>query len=441
MTEPNAAPGRGHPGTPATASGKGHTWHWLVVAGAACMSVAGQFVYLSASIVNPPLAQSLGVSLSEVMVYNSLMAVSGVVTMTLLAPYLFRTLGVRMSVIAGGLFLAVMLGGVAFVPNTMVLYGLGIGAGLTFGIVTMMAASVLVNTWFEANRGTVLGAVFAISGLGGVAAGLILPTLVSAQGWRGGFLFLGLLTVALVVLPGVFLIRSTPAEVGLLAFGARAGTAFEGEEVVLPGVPARIAFRSPQFFALAGAVALLGAVIAVEMHFVPLMIEHEVSLAAAGSLLSLMALATVATNVLLGTLNDRRGTLFAALLALACMAVSMIGYVFSDGFLPLAVSTVLLAVGLALPGVLLPIMVMQMFGMRDYAAVLGPVTAMLPAGIAIGTPLWGTAAELTGSYTAALLISTVAIVAAALLLGWAIPSSQRLRERVERDLAQTYPEA
>lgn len=441
MTEPNAAPGRGYPGTQATPSGKGHTWHWLVVAGATCMCVTGQFVYLSASIVNPPLAESLGVTLSEVMVYNSLMAVSGVVAMTFLAPYLFRTMGVRMSVIAGGLFLAVMLGGVAFVPSTVVLYALGIGAGLTFGVVTTMAASVLVNTWFEASRGTVLGAVFAISGLGGVAAGLILPALVSGQGWQGGFLFLCLLTVVLVVLPGVFLVRSTPAEVGLLPFGARAGTASEGQDVVLPGVPARIALRSPQFFALAGAIVLLGAAIAVEMHFVPLMIEHGVSLAAAGSLLSLMALATVATNILLGTLNDRRGTLFAALLALACMVVGMIGYVFSDGFLPLAVSTVFLAVGLALPGVLLPIMVMQMFGMRDYAAVLGPVTAMLPAGIAVGTPLWGTAVEQTGNYTAALLISVVGIVAAALLLAWAIPSGQRLRERVERDLGQTYAEA
>lgn len=440
MTEPNAAPARGRPDTTASASGSGRAWHWLVVVGATCMCVTGQFVYLSASIVNPPLAESLGVTLSEVMVYNSLMAVSGVVAMTFLAPYLFGTLGVRVSVIAGGLFLAVMLGGVALVRSTILLYALGIGAGLTFGIVTTMAASVLVNTWFETSRGTVLGAVFAISGLGGVAAGLILPAFVSDQGWQSGFWFLGLLTVALVVLPGVFLVRSTPAEMGLLPFGATAATAGEGEDVVLPGVPARVAFRSPQLFALAGAIALLGATMAVEMHFVPLMVEHGVSLAAAGTLLSVMALATVATNIVLGTLNDRRGTLFAALLALALMLVGMIGYVFSAGFLPLAVSTVFLAFGLAVPGVLLPIMVMQMFGMRDYSAVLGPVTAMLPAGIAIGTPLWGTAVEVTGSYTAALLVSAVAVVAAALLLAWAIPSGQRLRERVERDLGQTYAE-
>lgn len=83
-------------------------------------------------------------------------------------------------------------------------------------------------------------------------------------------------------------------------------------------------------------------------------------------------------------------------------------------------------------------MVMQMFGMRDYAAVLGPVTAMLPAGIAIGTPLWGMSVELTGNYNAALVISAAAVVVAALLLAWAIPSAQRLRDQVERNLGQSY---
>lgn len=353
MTEPEAARRLDDPpADQAPVSGKRqHLRHWLVVAGAACMCIVGQFVYLSASIVNPPLAESLGVSLSEVMLYNSLMAVSGVVTMTFLAPYMFRALGVRASVVVGGIFLAIMLGAVAWVGNLWTLYALGVGAGLTFGVVTTMAASVLVNTWFEANRGAVMGGVFAVSGLGGVAAGLLLPALVSSQGWQTGFLFLGGITVALIVLPGVFLIRSTPARAGLLAFGARHEQATsEGGEGTVPGVPARMAFRSPQFLALMAAIVILGAAISAEMHFVPLMVERAVSLPEAGTLLSVMALATVGTNVLLGTLNDRYGTLFAALLALGCMGVSLVAYVFSVGFLPLTVSTVLFAFGVALPG-------------------------------------------------------------------------------------------
>jgi MFS family permease len=147
------------------------------------MMTSAQFVFLSPSILNPPLARALGVGLSEVMIYNSLMGLAGVLAMTFLAPALFRKIGVRAAVVAGGLWMAATMGAVAFVTNVAVLYLLGFAAGLSFGVATTMAGSMLVNTWFESSRGTVMGGVFAVSGLGGIGAGLVLPALVSASGW------------------------------------------------------------------------------------------------------------------------------------------------------------------------------------------------------------------------------------------------------------------
>lgn len=417
-----------------------HTRHWLVVVGAACLVVSGQFIFLSPSILNPPLAEALEAGLSEVMVYNSLMAVSGVVSMMILGPVLYRRLGVRASVIGGGALFAVLVAAVAFVTNLATLYALGFVGGLVFGLATTMASSMLVNTWFEEKRGSVMGAVFALGGLGGIGAGLILPPLLTGVGWRGGFLFLGGVVVALVVLPGVFLIRSRPRDVGLRPYGAApAEPVVSGSaDVHLPGVPARTAYRTLQFAALTLGVLLVGAVMAVQMHFVPIMVERGVDLAVAGTLLSLMALASVATNIILGTLNDRRGTLFAASLSLLCFGIGLLAYVFAVGYLPLAVSTVLVAFGVAFPGVLLPIIVLQMFGMRDYPRILGPVMAMLPAGVAVGTPLWGVAVDATGSYALALLVAVGAIAVALVALAWAIPSAARLRERVAREQGQTY---
>ena len=184
------------------------------------------------------------------------------------------------------------------------------------------------------------------------------------------------------------------------------------------------------------ATVLIATVLAVQQHLAPLMVEHGVTLAVAGTLISLMALATVFSNVLVGTLNDRRGSLAAVLLALFCQAAAMVGFVLSVGFVPLAVSTTLFAFGAALPGVLIPMIVMLMFGLRDYAAILGPAMAMLPAGIAIGTPLWGVAYDLTGSYTLALIVGAALSLIAALLLAWAIRTAPALRSRVERTLAE-----
>jgi len=81
--------------------------HWMVAAGAACLMLGGGFVVLSFSFLNPPMAKTLGVGLSEVMVYNSLMAIAGALSMILLSPVAMRRLGARRTLVAGSCWTAV----------------------------------------------------------------------------------------------------------------------------------------------------------------------------------------------------------------------------------------------------------------------------------------------------------------------------------------------
>ena len=352
MAEAGTATGGG-------AAAQGSARHWMIVAGGACLMSAGMFLFLSTSVLNPPLAKHLGVGLSEVMIYNSMMGIAGVIAMTFIAPAVYRAIGVRAAIVTGGVWMALTVGAVAFVPNVFLLAVLGFATGLIFGLCTTMGASMLVNTWFEARRGTMMGAVFALSSAGGIAAGLVMPAIVNAWGWQGGFLTLAGVMIALVVLPGLLLIRSHPGRVGLRPLGAADAPDDPEAAVLLPGVPARSAFRTPQFFALGLAIVLFGIVQAMQQHFAPLFVERGVELAIAGTLISVMALTGVVSNLAVGTLNDRRGTVAAALFALACQVVAMFAYFFGFGFVPLALATVVFAFGSVLPGVLLPIMVQR----------------------------------------------------------------------------------
>lgn len=414
-----------------------HARHWLIVVAATCLMIAGQFVFLSSSILNPELAAHLGVGLSQVMGFNSMQALAGIFGMSFLAPMLMQRIGVRSAIIVGGAWMALSIGAVAFVPNITVLYALGLASGLTMGMATTMGASMLVNSWFEERRGTMMGVVFAASGVGGIAAGLVMPQIVQAGGWQVGFLTLAGVLVAFVIAPGVFLIRSRPASVGLVAMGAREASPDDATTAIgLPGIPARRAFRTVQFAALALGIVFVAVILSVQQHFAPLMVERGVELSAAGGLISLMALVSVFSTLILGLMNDRFGTLAALLFALSCLAVAMVGYVFSLGFMPLAVSTTIFAFGAGFPGVLIPILVMLLFGMRDYAAILGPSMAMMAAGFAIGTPLWGAVLDATGSYSAALVGAAVLSVAAAALFTWAIRTAPGLRSRIGRELGR-----
>lgn len=407
--------------------------HVLVALGAALTITAGQFQFLSSGFLNPPLARSLDTGLSQVMIYNSLMALAGVISMTLVAPVLYRRIGVRRVMILCGLVAVASTAAVALVKTLALLYVLGFFLGLVFGMSTMMAASMLVNTWFERSRGAVMGAVFAVSGLGGIAAGIVLPLVVAGGGWELGFTVLAGVTLLFTVGSGVLLVRSYPQDVGLRPFGATRQAAGGAAAVRVPGVPARAAFRSPQFMAMFLGFVGIGAVMAVQQHFAPMVAERGVSLAVAGTILSLMALATVVTNLMLGTVNDRMGTGVAVVFALACQAVAMVGFVLARGFLPLAISTVVLAVALAFPGVLTPILVMRFFGPRDFGSILGPSMAAMPAGVAIGGPLWGAVKEAAGSYTPMLIASAVGTLLIVLLLGWALRTAPGLRQRFEQE--------
>lgn len=418
----------------------GTTRHWLVALGASMLMISASFLFLSYSLVNPPLAADLGVGLSQVMIYNSIMALTGAVAMTTIAPRVVRVFGPRRLVIYGGALTALSLLGFSFATSLVMIYLLAVSLGLTFAISTNMMTSVLVNNWFETSRGTVLGAVFSIAGLGGIAMGFVMPQVVADGDWQSAFRLLSALVFVLTVGPGIFLIRSAPADVGLLPRGARALPPVEDGDVpvTVPGVPAGRAFRSPQFVALVGAFVLTTSVHAVQQHFAPLLVERGVSLTAAGSLLSLLAFVSIFGTLTVGALNDRASTLTAVLFALGCQLLSMGAFLLANGYLQLAASITTFALGAAMPLVLPPILVMLLFGLRDYTAILGPAMAAGPVGIAIGTPLWGLAFDRTGSYSAGLVVAAVATVVAAALLFWAIRTAPAFRARVARELDQRY---
>jgi sugar phosphate permease len=423
---------------------RGTTRHWMVLAGAAMLMVGAVFIFLSFSLVNPPLARELGVGLSQVMVYNSIMALTGAVSMTTVGPWAVRTLGPRRTVIIGGALTAMALFAISFTTSLVMLYLIAAALGLAFGISTNMMASVLVSNWFSTSRGTILGAMFAVARLGGVAMGFVMPHVVDSGGFPAGFRLLAGLIAVLTIGSGIFLIRSHPADVGLLPRGAIPVDVREEStpaSVEVPGVPRARAVRSPQFVALLTAIVLVTSVHAVQQHFAPLLTERGVNLAAAGSLLSLLAFVGIFGTLTVGTLNDRAGTRTAVLFALGSQFASMGLFLVASGYLPLAAGITVFALGSSLPLVLVPILVMVLFGPRDYAAILGPVMAAGPVGIAIGTPLWGLSVDVTGSYDAGLWVAIGATVAAAVLLVWSIRTAPAFRERVARELDQGPGEA
>ncbi len=401
------------------------TWrHWAVVVGAGLLMAVAILMFLSASLMLPPLAESLGTGLGPVMLFVSINFVAASAVMALAGPTLVRRFGTRTLVIAGGAFSAAMVYAVSFVTSLTGLYALAFASGVAFNVATQMAATVLINDWFHQSRGFMMGLVMAIGGLGGIAAGTVLPPIVTAGGWQLGFQVAGVTIAAVTSAVGVLLIRSKPEHLGLRPYG----TSTRREDATsspaeLPGPAAAV--RTPQFAALALGSLGLNAILALQQHFAPLMAEHALDVTAAGSLISILALVNVGATLLVGVLGDRIGPLATYLFAMGLLVAALAVFNACSGYLPQLAAILLFSLSSVVAPVLTPLMLRRVVGNRAFTPLLGVGLATMPIGVALGSPLWGLAKDLTHSYSTALLIAMAVAAASAALIAYALTAGKK----------------
>jgi len=234
----------------------------------------------------------------------------------LVAPFaaaLFNRFGMRpvmiasLILISGGMGLSVF---VTEVWHLVVLWGVvvGIGAGLT----ALVMSAIVATRWFDKRRGLVVGMLTASTATGQL---VILPALawvVDRTGWREAILIMIVLYAIAAVLVLVFM-RSKPADVGLLPFGADPAAPPApvapppGNLFTAPFSALAFAARKPVFWVLAGAFFICGASTngLVQMHLIPMCGDYGIAATGAAGLLALMGVFDFFGTILSGWLSDR----------------------------------------------------------------------------------------------------------------------------------------
>ncbi len=190
----------------------------------------------------------------------------------------------------------------------VLLWGVVVGAGT--GFTAIVLGAILVNRWFAARRGTVLGALTASTATGQLIFLPMIAALATGYGWRAPVLLmagLALLAAPLVVLS----VRDFPRDVGLAPYG---GTDRDAVEAVGAANPARAAFeglrdglRSRPFWLLAGTFFICGASTngLIGTHLIPACVDHGIPVVAAAGLLAAMGVFDLVGTTASGWLTDR----------------------------------------------------------------------------------------------------------------------------------------
>jgi predicted MFS family arabinose efflux permease len=205
--------------------------------------------------------------------------------------------------------------GVALTPlmrapwQLVLLWGVVVGAGT--GMTALVLGATIVNRWFTARRGLVMGILTASTATGQLVFLPFLAAIVEHHGWRTATLMVAgavLLVIPLVLL----LLRERPEDVGLSRYGEEAlPSRNQGDTSSSSPAGAITALsrgvRSRDFWLLAGSFFICGASTngLIGTHLIPACIDHGISEVRAAGLLAIMGVFDFIGTTGSGWLSDR----------------------------------------------------------------------------------------------------------------------------------------
>jgi MFS family permease len=315
--------------------------------------------------------------------------------------------GIRAVTLPAITLFSLCLAAVALFAHTpamfVVLYAL---MGIAAAGQTPLPYAKAISAWFDSKRGLALGIAMSGVGLGAALVPQFAQFLVGSVGWRGAYLGLAALVLAIGV-PAVGLAVHEPA--------APSGAA---ASATLPGDTASQAWRNPCFWHIAiaffaVALAANGAI----AHVVPLLVDRGISPKVAAGAMGFAGIALTVGRLFAGYLLDRIHAPYVAaiffLLPLCGIGILLAGL--APSYAVLAI--VLIGMGLGAEVDLIAFLLSRYFGMRSFGEIYGYLFAIFMLGSGIGPYLMGVAFDVSGSYRPALIgLCAVLLVACLLLL-------------------------
>lgn len=257
----------------------------------------------------PSLEQDMGWSRS----FISTLVACALITMAIVSPLVGNLLdrfGARRMLLGGLMITSCALLLTSRVDSVwQILVAYSVIGGIGFGIVSKNVASATIARHFDANRGLAVGVANAGATAGHIAILPIMALILTAFGWRWGYLFLA--GVSVLLLPVVWFLIKPGADV--VAPPRRATTARGPAALIEEEVPdtlmgrLKLLFRNRTFLALLGSYTICGftATGMIDTHFLPYTVSCGIPLVTGAAAYGVLATFNMGGMALSGYLSDR----------------------------------------------------------------------------------------------------------------------------------------
>ncbi|MDH5534477.1 MAG: MFS transporter [Betaproteobacteria bacterium] len=399
---------------------------WIILAAACVLSIVSRADSASFAVFIDPLVEKFEWKRGDISLAYSLAFLCSMPAM-LVFGWLGDRYGARSLMLGAALMISmgtILLGMIRELWHLYVLYGVFVGA--LGNAAFMVLLPVIMTRWFERKMGLALGIYWAALGAGPVVFAPLFRWMIESRGWESAFMVIGL-GFGAVLLVFSSLIRTSPAEMGLTAYGAEDPAT--GKQGSLPaGAPINlrsVLARKPVWL-LTGCHHLGCAGHAVILaHGVSMATHHGIPGLQAAGVLSTIAGVSIVSRFTFSILTERFGGRTILSFAIFGQSASILMLLFATEAWHFYVFAVIFGICYGGEMVGFPIINRQMFGpSAPLSSIYSFEMIGASTGMALGGWLGGVLFDHSGNYTSAILVAA-GIGFLALPLALWLPRHQR----------------
>jgi sugar phosphate permease len=355
---------------------------WIVVAAFLNLFFAVGIIFYGFPVFYPAFVTALGFTRAEVTQGFLLGFLAIGLPFGLLAGVLIDRIGARWVILSGVGFIGLPLIAMGFMNHFWQYQLLCILEVIGYVLAGPIANQVLIAHWFHARRGRAMGYAYLGLGLGGAVSPPTINWLLRSFGWRHALEITGAVILVVLFPVGIWVTRSTPADIGLYPDGAVSEPSYgQVDPIGSAFSEIMIAMRNKNFWLIiAGSALVIGAMNAVIQHFIFFLESRGYSATSSSRYLSILLVASLGGRVVVGYIADRfkKKNTMAGFYFLLGAAIPLL-YLARQPLMALSFAAIF-GFSMGADYMLIPLVTAECFGVAS----LGKILALIIMGYSIG---------------------------------------------------------
>lgn len=362
-----------------------------------------------------PVATGLNESVGAISMHSTIMSLGMAISAFIIPPVLDK-LPFRVMISMATLMNVSSIFLMSYVNEAWQLNALGLVRGVSAAFFGIVALQLLINNWFISKHGLVTSIVFSFSGLLGAVFSPVFSRVIQGFGWSTGYQILAL-CVLLFNAPGILLpYKFYPEDEGATPYQEHEEQSPDQETITYFGPKKPYQFLSVTFFIVMLFSAMVPPLTGLAQHLVGIGLDFSFTATIGAYMISACMVGNITFKLLIGTLSDLKGTVFALLSIIGVVALGLGMIYFSATNLGVIIGSFLYGAIFSIASVGVSLFVKDLYSTSEFPKIFPIINFITNTAGALAVSFFGYSFDFTGSYGFAVLFSIALCIIGSILV-------------------------